>query len=141
MRTSMSNESTCGPCPEYNLIEIIFRRKFSLATPSLDYKYVNENSEVAERNQHSSKDQNTKLEYEDSDDKRGNLLLFMEDLEEMDQSESLGEENEKLLDKDEGLQAIYRTSPKPRIICTEPYRKQCDNRGNSLDIENRGNSR
>ena len=64
----------------------------------------------------------------------------MEDLEEMDQSESLGEENENLLDKDEGLQAFYRASAKPRMLCTEPCKKQCDNRGNSLDIENRGNS-
>ena len=124
----------------YEFIENIFRRKFSLATPSLDFKYINENSELAERNQHSSKDQNAKLEYEDSDNKGGSLLLFMEDLEEMDQPELLGEENENLLHKDEGLPTIYTTSMKPRMLWSEPDRKQCNISENSLDIENEGNN-
>ena len=124
------------PC---NFIENIFRRKFSLATPSLDFKYIHENSEAAERNQHSSTDQNTELDYEDSDNKGCNLLLFMEDLEEMDQPELLGEENENLLHKDERLQTICTTSVELRMLCTEPDRRQYNNRENSLDIENGGN--
>ena len=119
----------------YTFIENIFRRKFSLAAPSLDFKYIHENSEAAERNQHSSTDQNTELDYEDSDNKGCNLLLFMEDLEEMDQPELLGEENESLLHKDERLQ----TSVELRMLCTEPDRRQYNNRENSLDIENGGN--
>ena len=106
----------------------------------MDFKYINENSEAAERNQHGSKDQNTKLEYEDSYNKECGLLLFMEDLEEMDQPELLGKENEKLLHKDEGLQTIHTTSVKPRMLCPEPDRRQYNNRENSLDIENGDNS-
>ena len=79
------------------------------------------------------------MEYEDSDDKGGSLLLFMEDLEEMDPTELLCEENENLLHKDEGLQTICTTSMKPRLLWPEPDRKQYNNRENSLDIENEGN--
>ena len=105
----------------------------------MDFKYINENSEGSERNQHGSKDQNTKLEYEDSYNKECGLLLFMEDLEEMDQPELLGKENEKLLHKDEGLQTIYTATVKPRMLCPEPDRRQFNNRENSLGIENGGN--
>ena len=80
------------------------------------------------------------MEYEDSDNKEGGLLLFMEDLEEMDQPELLGEENENLLHKDERLQTICTTSVELRMLCTEPDRKQYNNRENSLDIENEGNN-
>ena len=80
------------------------------------------------------------MEYEDSDNKRGSLLLFMEDLEEMDQPELLGEENKNLLHKDEGLQTIYTTSVKPRMLLPVPDRKQYNDRENSLDIENEGNN-
>lgn len=80
------------------------------------------------------------MEYEDSDNKGGSLLLFMEDLEEMDQPELLGEENENLLHKDEGLPTIYTTSMKPRMLWSEPDRKQCNISENSLDIENEGNN-
>ena len=64
----------------------------------------------------------------------------MEDLEEMDQPELLGEENKNLLHKDEGLQTIYTTSVKPRMLLPVPDRKQYNDRENSLDIENEGNN-